>query len=1068
MINRLLSILKIATIVVICTGVNYLKGETLHWFEAEKYKGNVAIINDKTCSSGKCLKGRTWYNFIKNVPFPQSESKKLNCWIRVKSDVPSHWYLWDSKNKKVKSWFKSIKPDTWQWINLGRYSAKSLSANQNKLWNIFLRTPIEKKIPTATGWIDVVVFTDINSPQKLTELFREKNYSKKKTVTAASGKKLAALKKIRRITECPYFKNAPVIDGELDDSCWMNASVLDKFILLGGKGFPSEQTEVKIGYDKNKLYIAAVLKESKIKFLRKIQNIRNQEVWTDDSFEIFIDTELKQHNAAHFIVNPIGTRQDNLNEKIDEVNFSRNISLDWNAATKIKKDRWLVEIAIPWKLITHNTPSKGTAAGFNVCRSERPQNETSYWNNTGGYFNRPANFGLLLFGEFPIKLTGLKISPENKKVKFYISSASTNKTAIKTILKKHKNIIAQQSTLISSSGVKTIEQPLPLSKSGTYCLNVNVECHKKILCSFSLPFKTYSKGLVSVAWPAEERNDTLHLLGNTVQHCFFLFANHSEETIKAPCFEICVPDGINILSPEKSVLTTANRYYPTSKPEIIKTRIKGQNYFKYVYKLKRQIHPGRIEKKRFFNGLMLFFQTSGKNLYNKSYPVYYALRAGKKIEEPKAFILKVLAPTKGRQPRKIVIHNWLWTINPGPYNWSQYVDTLKKVGFNSVDAATVQKQTTYIDQLRKYNITVFNNFWWHWQYPDYTRNNQQNPAVKYNGKIDKSKICPTILLQNDGELIKSMFKSRFNLIEKNIADGFIWDLEGPFCWDMCFCKNCLNAFKNSIGIPEKETITPKSIKNKYARQWISFCCNQSAKICGIIRNKIKIINPKAGFGFYSATPSFTTCERYRVDWGTASRNIDWALPSYYSNSASDLNINFNSGMKRVINEIRKAAAHPIKIIATLTPGYGRNTSVNPSAELVKMQVLRSIASGMDGVSFWWWGPFDGLYYQKMAEATDIISRFEGFFLTGKDTDKIRITHHYGNSVSSFIKERNGLVLVILFNHNEHKKCNFTLHKKPYLNGIEYPSGQKSCEQITVSPLNVKVFLFGKGNLAVQN
>ena len=228
----------------------------------------------------------------------------------------------------------------------------------------------------------------------------------------------------------------------------------------------------------------------------------------------------------------------------------------------------------------------------------------------------------------------------------------------------------------------------------------------------------------------------------------------------------------------------------------------------------------------------------------------------------------------------------------------------------------------------------------------------------------------------------------------------------------------------------------------------------------LFQEEAKKRRPDARYGFYSALPGPATKETYRADWQTAAPFLDLALPSYYASSPAALDDTFGADMKKAIAELRALSPKPMAVWATLTAGYGRNSSVNPSAALVKMKVLRSIAAGMDGVSFWWWGPFDGLYYQKMAEATRIIADFEDFFLQGETETGIAIRHRWGKRMSSFVSSRHGKTLIILFNHDpgQARDAEVILPRADTI--FTYPDGQAKTKTtaftVNVPPLDVVV------------
>ncbi|MBU0714532.1 MAG: hypothetical protein KJ964_04165 [Verrucomicrobia bacterium] len=1068
--------------------------EVVNWFEAEDFRGNAAANQDSTASNGACAEGKTWYFFVGKIPFPQ-DGKKYNVWVRAQSDVPANWYLWKEEGKKAFGWFRTEGSGKWGWINLGKYS--SLDTGK-EFWPIYLQQPTNQNIPTAQGKLDTVVITDITKASRLEELFTE-HVEKKSGAQAVFMDKgrLEFLTSARRIATIPFVKTPPVLDGNLDDKCWQEAEKLSDFLLVNSAGTAAEQTIGYICCDGTNLYIAAELLESQMPFLRKIRTIRNDSVWTDDCLEIFIDPGFTQKDYYQLVINPLGTQQDTLSSKLDRASSVGKETLDWEARTSLQKDRWITEVTIPWRLLDANPPQAGEIWGFNLCREERPNKELSYWNNCGSHFHQPDRFGLISFGRKPVRLEAVSFSNNNSAVSLSIKSDSVQREEVEvkaSVKYEEANVFDEVKTLALESGKDTVLSfPLSFQKPGAYNLSIFVGKKEQALYRVAFPFKTYSDGLVSVAWPPEMRNDNLHLAVNTVQHCFFLLANHSREKapVKDPELVVSVPAGIEILDPLGS---THSLYYHVKNWKSEKEKRKEGLYFRYTFSLKQEIPPVRIESRRVFSSVLLFFQVKDKpcsksrrffnsvlsffQAKNKScnagqvLPIYYYLKAGADREEAKKFNLVLLPQVKGKQPRSILIHNWLWTLNPGPHTWAPYIETMQKVGFNALDAGGVGDNPEYIGVMRSNKMKNIGNFWYFWWNDQHLKEHPEDTAITYDGKKNTSRplsVCPTIMLQANGRLLKESIVRYTDLVAKKLSDGYCWDLEGPNSWQICFCPRCLAEFKKFASLSGQEELTPEVIKQKYARPWILFACHQSSDYARVVREELKRINPEAEFGVYSGNPSQATMEEYRANWEEIVKYIDTAYLSYYSHIPAALDDTFTVGMQKSISLLRRSAGrNPLKVVATLTPGYERGDMIQPTAELNKVQVLRSIATGTEGVSFWWWGPFDGKYYQKLAEASTLIADFEEFFLKGKEEDKfISLENPYGKNVSSAVRSLGNLHLVLLFNHspNEKRELAFSIpggtagdvgYFYPELTRFE-PVGKI---KVTIPPLDVITIVVG--------
>ncbi len=153
----------------------------------------------------------------------------------------------------------------------------------------------------------------------------------------------------------------PEIDGNINDSCWKNASSLKLELVEPGKKirFP---TQVKICYDKNALYISARQFIPEGGKLTATVKTHDGPVWEDDCFEVFLDPHHTHTEAYHLIVNVLGT-------KFESSTVSgKGWDGLWKASTKKGNNFWDVEIAIPYSSLGVVSPEAGTSWGFNIKR----------------------------------------------------------------------------------------------------------------------------------------------------------------------------------------------------------------------------------------------------------------------------------------------------------------------------------------------------------------------------------------------------------------------------------------------------------------------------------------------------------------------------------------------------------------------------------------------------------------------------------------------------------------------------------------------------------------------------
>lgn len=210
----------------------------------------------------------------------------------------------------------------------------------------------------------------------------------KKIKTSVKNKKVPA---VNRIIEVKRITAPPSINGQVTDREWQEATRVDFVGNLDGEPV-SQKTRAYIGYDNKNLYFAFVCDEDEMGKLKATVTERDANIWVDDCVEIFLNTDRNKKNYYHFILNSIGTQRDSYGNKLWNAN--------WNSAVCKGKNSWTAEAAIPFKALGIDNLPQGQVWGFNLCREERPHNEISSFNPTGGGFHNPLRFAAMVIGSY--------------------------------------------------------------------------------------------------------------------------------------------------------------------------------------------------------------------------------------------------------------------------------------------------------------------------------------------------------------------------------------------------------------------------------------------------------------------------------------------------------------------------------------------------------------------------------------------------------------------------------------------------------------------------------------------
>ena len=690
----------------------------------------------------------------------------------------------------------------------------------------------------------------------------------------------------------------------------------------------------------------------------------------------------------------------------------------WTTATHHEEAAWTVEMAIPWSDLEVPRPEQGEVWGFNLNRSRRTKAEYVDWSATFGNFHRAERYGDLIFGRQEVELVhvnrGLGANEKAFAVVLRNRADSTRDVAatLRVSCEGEAGAAATGSLRLEGNAEGALRLPLGATAPGDYVLTLELSANGLPFYEGLFKGTAYSVGLNSTIWPAVEQNRTLCVARGTTQHFFFFAANHSKRKYDELRFVMLIPVGLRFVDATGNF----NKYYFRAK-RVEETRVvrEGTKLTKVVAIAHRPLGPRRIEKLRFFNSFCAAVEATDA-IADGRHRMYYYLEAPDEREREHALDLVVLPPPQGRQPKQITVGISGWTISPSLPFWGGLMDTCQRVGVNMFEAHVLERSAEMLNKTKSVGIAPWLGMWWFWWNDEYLKAHPEHAAVTFDGKPDKRRICPETVADPDGDAIAQPM-SRYSDAARHIGmEGYWWDLEGPPTFQVCFCKRCLATFRRRHGVGSAAEITPLKLQTKYADRWTDFACEQTARVCQRIQLHMKRRGVHPKLAVYSGVQNPNTMRKYRVDWRKLVPHIDIATPSFYSFSPSSLNDSFTGGVRDMVTLVK--SIRDIPVLATLTTGYeGKSLVRDP--RLTKMQIVKSIAHGADGVSFWWWGTNDGRHYRAMAEATATVAALEPFFVHGTNDDRLAaISPNTGTSHACW--QLGGRVLIMVFNHHAKK------------------------------------------------
>lgn len=179
------------------------------------------------------------------------------------------------------------------------------------------------------------------------------------------------------------------IDGILDETEWGQVTAFSKFINKWpvDSGYAEAQTQVKLTYDDNFLYVSAINYQRRDDLvIQTLKRDNQQGHWGSDGFTFVIDPLNQRSNGYLFGVNAGGAQvEGTLTLNGTQTRGDLNWDNKWYTATQVYDDYWVVEMAIPFNALRYDTDNKEWAINF--IRNDMKNNVYSTWAQVPIAFN---------------------------------------------------------------------------------------------------------------------------------------------------------------------------------------------------------------------------------------------------------------------------------------------------------------------------------------------------------------------------------------------------------------------------------------------------------------------------------------------------------------------------------------------------------------------------------------------------------------------------------------------------------------------------------------------------------
>ncbi|MFE3866896.1 DUF5916 domain-containing protein [Flavobacterium sp. LS2P90] len=170
------------------------------------------------------------------------------------------------------------------------------------------------------------------------------------------------------------------IDGKIEEAAWISAPVATDFIMFdpdNGKPIPeNKKTEVKVLYDNDAIYVAALMYDNEPnKIMKEIS--QRDDFGTSDLFGVFINGFNDGQQDFQFFVNAADGQADCITTDTNGEDYSWDAV--WESKAVITDKGWVVEIRIPYAALRFSGENKQTW-GINFFREIRRDRQKFTWN----------------------------------------------------------------------------------------------------------------------------------------------------------------------------------------------------------------------------------------------------------------------------------------------------------------------------------------------------------------------------------------------------------------------------------------------------------------------------------------------------------------------------------------------------------------------------------------------------------------------------------------------------------------------------------------------------------------
>ena len=169
-----------------------------------------------------------------------------------------------------------------------------------------------------------------------------------------------------------------VIDGVLEEATWQSAAVGKEFFMITpvDTGKANQFSEARVSFDDEFLYIAMIFFNNSVLGKYVVESLkRDFSFGKNDNFLVAIDPFNNQSTGFAFGLNAYGAQWDGT--MYDGRSVDLNWDAKWYSEVQFDEEKWVCEMAIPFKSIRYDETS--AVWGINFSRLDLKASEKSSW-----------------------------------------------------------------------------------------------------------------------------------------------------------------------------------------------------------------------------------------------------------------------------------------------------------------------------------------------------------------------------------------------------------------------------------------------------------------------------------------------------------------------------------------------------------------------------------------------------------------------------------------------------------------------------------------------------------------